>query len=285
MLKHQRLVGRPTGFTLVELLVVIGIIATLISILLPAMNKAREQAKRTQCASNIRQLGMALIMAAQDNHQVFPDVGNYPVPKKGGPWDNTGPKVFYPQVQLIHPAARDFLVKEYQMPRNIFFCPSQVENNSDYNWSRPDYSGFLFAGYMIFAGRPQLCKFAYDVMHQVPALPSGSSYSGFETAPSKGIPMFPLKAGQKSFYDVLVTDLTRSYSNTLVESNHVYGSDASGYLSVTGNGNGGTNVGYGDGHVEWKPQSEIGQPPTSTTPPGRREFYLNYGGSINRYYF
>jgi prepilin-type processing-associated H-X9-DG protein/prepilin-type N-terminal cleavage/methylation domain-containing protein len=74
-MSHSHTSRKIAGFTLVELLVVIGIIALLISVLLPALAKARESARRVQCLSNLKQLSNAVIMFANDHHSYMPGRG------------------------------------------------------------------------------------------------------------------------------------------------------------------------------------------------------------------
>ncbi len=71
------------GFTLIELLVVIAIIALLISILLPSLSRARELSKRTVCSANLRGIGQAMYIYAQDDPQVFPTVAGLSVTPGG----------------------------------------------------------------------------------------------------------------------------------------------------------------------------------------------------------
>lgn len=72
--------GISQGFTLIELLVVIGIITVLLALLLPVLNRAREHAKLVQCASNMRQLLIALQGYASNNRQRFPINVSAPAP-------------------------------------------------------------------------------------------------------------------------------------------------------------------------------------------------------------
>src|SRR5688500_9072163 len=72
---------RPRAFTLVELLVVIGIIAILISVLMPALRRAREAANAAACSSNQRQIMMAFLLFANEHKGHLP--GNW--------WDHTNP--------------------------------------------------------------------------------------------------------------------------------------------------------------------------------------------------
>ena len=79
---------KKAAFTLIELIVVVAIIAILISLLLPALAKAKNEAKRTNCISNLRQIGLVFAMYRGDHDSCFPDRRDLKLSLPGGyrPW-------------------------------------------------------------------------------------------------------------------------------------------------------------------------------------------------------
>jgi prepilin-type N-terminal cleavage/methylation domain-containing protein len=120
--------GTSRAFTLVELLVVIGIIALLVSILMPALSKARAQAQRVVCASNIRQLAIAATIYVKDNNGWLPYVcaGNIPIDQPG--WLYTRGKLSSPR--KAEDVASSALYKVLRTPK-VFRCPADVDGTDD----------------------------------------------------------------------------------------------------------------------------------------------------------
>ena len=85
-MRHFSLPHHRRAFTLIELLVVIAIISILAGMIFPSFARAREMARRTSCASNMKQIGLGLVQYTQDYDERYPRAGNYQGWANGGHW-------------------------------------------------------------------------------------------------------------------------------------------------------------------------------------------------------
>lgn len=132
---HRR---RSEGFTLIELLVVIAIIAILAAILFPVFARAREQARKASCVSNLKQLGLGFMMYSQDYDETFPGIKFGNNPGEGWPW-------------TVFPGSVDWNgvfthgVQPYIKNKQVLQCPSGTDNN---RWSGTNGIGYCYNEYM-----------------------------------------------------------------------------------------------------------------------------------------
>ena len=155
---HGRVIQHQCGFTLIELLVVISIVALLIGLLLPALKKAQETARRTQCLSNVRQILNGLHVYANDYDGHFPPMHfamnaqlsfDLTLPRTGPGYDGyyVEKKVDGRVYQFLGHGAL-YGLDIIEDPR-VYYCPSQRFEVFTYptGWYHAPWGGYLVSSY------------------------------------------------------------------------------------------------------------------------------------------
>ena len=233
------------GFTLVELLVVIGIIAVLIAILLPSLNKARQQAKEVACKSNLRQMGLALTMYLND-WRYFPGARG----KTGAP---IGTGVNF----SIWPTR---LHKYMGGNQKAFSCPSQTVG--DVEWISKDTTAPVAVatdtGFGYDIGQTLLIETrsfsygyndwgAYD--QTIPQRGLGGDIYGGTSKEVKG------SSVRNATELIVISDRTAAPTGTGAYNLSIDPTNPAEAPSTIHRG--GSNILHADGHVDWKNQSDL----------------------------
>jgi prepilin-type N-terminal cleavage/methylation domain-containing protein/prepilin-type processing-associated H-X9-DG protein len=221
-LTPRRTPARP-GFTLIELLVVIAIIAILASILFPVFAQAREKARTISCASNLRQIGLALQMYRNDNDEMQSESSPDTIPGQGDSCEGS-----YTWRAVLLP---------YTKNNQIFVCPSAPQRN----------------GFVTDAIRGPMDPFAdYCSLGGYGCLETYTSL-GWGPFPTSGSPRISEANVEDSSGTIQVTDTAGP--NPYDRGNEVYWPDIDSQPTssdfLTARHSGGLNCLFWDNHVKW----------------------------------
>ena len=235
---------RRKGFTLVELLVVIGIIALLISILLPSLNRARETANRVKCGSNLRQIGQAILLYSNENKGNYPRTMYVPANNASTYYDiSTGnavkdpfnPANFVANGNAIQPAVF-LLIRTQDITPEVFVCPSSNAEKDTYGGNGNPAAGANAQNKLSFSKKENL---SYSIANPYPnAAAVNSGYRWNSTLGAEFCVAGDMNAGIGNGYDVAAARHT-SAASVMQKANSPNHQGA------------GENLLFGDGHVEF----------------------------------